>query len=370
MSEVATTRPSGGDIIEAVITKGDLARLTAVERTQYYNEVCRSIGLNPFTRPFEYISLNGKLTLYARREATDQLRKINGIDLEIVSRQVTGDILTVHVRAKDKSGRTDEDFGSVNIAGLRGEALANQQMKAVTKAKRRVTLSISGLGFIDESEVDDIGHERPVPQDTRAQLDQFAGIAPPHDPDTGEIRSEHDQDGADKIGAMVERGARLAARRGTEALREHLQAMEPPYRALLRPFIGTREAPGELTMLAQRADAEALGEHTPAPEPPAAAPPPDRRQPRRPAADGEPNARRTAAGEQGSPQPSRPGQYHVTRQGDTSTDWEGWEKALLAMIDSGDDPAGILRDNRDDLKIFQQLDEMRHHALTQALGVP
>ena len=34
-----------------------------------------------------------------------------------------------------------------------GEFAANAIMKAVTKAKRRVTLSISGLGFLDETEV-------------------------------------------------------------------------------------------------------------------------------------------------------------------------------------------------------------------------
>jgi hypothetical protein len=152
VSEIAVRR-DGADVMEAVITKGDLARLTPQEKTQYYAEVCRSVGLNPFTRPFEYISLSGKLTLYARREATDQLRRMNGISLQVISREVVGDILTVHVRATDKTGRTDEDFGAVSIKGLAGEALSNASMKAITKAKRRVTLSISGLGFLDESEL-------------------------------------------------------------------------------------------------------------------------------------------------------------------------------------------------------------------------
>ena len=51
------------------------------------------------------------MVLYARREATDQLRKLNGISLEVISRDVSDGILTVHVRAQDKSGRVDEDFG-------------------------------------------------------------------------------------------------------------------------------------------------------------------------------------------------------------------------------------------------------------------
>ena len=62
-----------GVLIESLITKGDLAKLSPKERTDYYVRVCQSVGLNPFTRPFEYINLSGKLTLYARRDAADQL---------------------------------------------------------------------------------------------------------------------------------------------------------------------------------------------------------------------------------------------------------------------------------------------------------
>lgn len=146
-----------GEMIENVITKGDLSKLTPDERTQYYVQLCRSMGLNPHTQPFAYINLSGKLTLYAKRDAADQLRKINGISIEIVERSVEDGLFTVHVRAKDSAGRTDEDYGVVPLPdSLKGEVRANQILKAITKAKRRVTLSISGLGFLDETEVDDI----------------------------------------------------------------------------------------------------------------------------------------------------------------------------------------------------------------------
>jgi hypothetical protein len=142
--------------MEQVLTKGDLSKLSQADRNSYYMATCRSLGLNPLTRPFEYIVLNGKLTLYARRDAADQLRKINGISIEILSRELHGDILTVAVRARDASGRTDEDLGCVNIGKAQGEIRANLVLKCVTKAKRRVTLSICGLGFLDETEVEDI----------------------------------------------------------------------------------------------------------------------------------------------------------------------------------------------------------------------
>jgi hypothetical protein len=107
--------------------------------------------MNPHTQPFAYITLQGKLTLYAKRDAADQLRKIHGVSIEVVSQKISNDLLTVHVRAKDRDGRVDEDFGAVPFPEtLKGEARANAILKAVTKGKRRVTLSICGLGFLDE----------------------------------------------------------------------------------------------------------------------------------------------------------------------------------------------------------------------------
>lgn len=144
------------DIIEKLIIGGDLSRLTPQQKVTYYNKVCESMGLNPLTRPFEYTKLSGKETLYPGKNCADQLRKINGINLEVVSQTVREGLLTVHVRARDKAGRIDEDFGVVSIAGLRGDAASNAFMKAITKAKRRATLSIVGLGWSDDSEIDSI----------------------------------------------------------------------------------------------------------------------------------------------------------------------------------------------------------------------
>ena len=173
-SEVAELPLEGGDILESVIIKGDLAKLTPQERVQYYKATCESLGLNPLTRPLAYITLNQQLRLYALRDCCDQLRRIHSISVEVVDQRVDGELYTVHARARvDRTGRKDEDFGAVTIANLKGEARANAIMKAVTKAKRRVTLSRCGLGFLDENEVEDIDVPI-VPTDTRAALDQFA----------------------------------------------------------------------------------------------------------------------------------------------------------------------------------------------------
>lgn len=144
------------EIIEQVVIEGDLSKLNPEQRTQYYNRVCQSLDLNPLTKPFAYIRLNGALQLYARKDATEQLRAKRKVSVIIVSREKIEDVYIVTARAKLPDGREDESTGAVAVAGLKGENLANAYMKAETKAKRRVTLSVCGLGFLDETEVDSI----------------------------------------------------------------------------------------------------------------------------------------------------------------------------------------------------------------------
>lgn len=145
---------------EAALVMGDLSKLTTEERMSYYKNVCESVGLNPLTRPFDYLVLNGKTVLYAKRDCTDQLRKIHSVSVQIVSRETIEGILVVTAKAMDKTGRVDESTGAVSIAGLRGDPLANAFMKAETKAKRRVTLSLCGLGMLDETEIETIPAQR------------------------------------------------------------------------------------------------------------------------------------------------------------------------------------------------------------------
>lgn len=141
--------------VEAVLLGGDLSKLTPEQRLSYYQAVTKSLGLNPLTKPFDFITLNGKLTLYAKRDCTDQLRSLRNISITITDRSVLGDVYIVTARASTPDGRTDESTGAVSIKGLAGDALANAYMKAETKAKRRVTLSIAGLGMLDETEAQD-----------------------------------------------------------------------------------------------------------------------------------------------------------------------------------------------------------------------
>jgi hypothetical protein len=150
------------NMLEKVLLQGDLSKMTPMERVHHYKTVTTSLGINEWTKPFEYIMLNNKLTLYATKNCTDQLRKLNNISIEIKQAEIKDGIFIVIAKATTPEGRSDEDIGAINIAGLKGDAYTNSIMKAYTKAKRRVTLSICGLSFVDESEIETIPNTQKI----------------------------------------------------------------------------------------------------------------------------------------------------------------------------------------------------------------
>ena len=157
MSNELATAQSGSKVIaaalEQVVVANDLSTLTPAQRLEFYSGICNSLGLNPLTRPFQYIVLNGKLTLYATKDCTEQLRKIYNVSITLTDKRFDQDVYIVTAQARTPDGRTDESTGAVTIGNLKGDARANALMKAETKAKRRVTLSICGMGMLDENEV-------------------------------------------------------------------------------------------------------------------------------------------------------------------------------------------------------------------------
>lgn len=164
--------------VESALIRNDISRLSTEERLSYYNEICKSVGLNPLTKPFAFLKLNGREVLYATKDSTEQLRKIHGVSTQILSRGQVGDLYEVHVKARDKDGKEDEDMAFVVVKGLTGADLANAMLKCVTKAKRRVTLSICGLGLLDESELDTVADYAPASENPQIK-NQFKELNAP-----------------------------------------------------------------------------------------------------------------------------------------------------------------------------------------------
>jgi hypothetical protein len=178
-NEVANIAEVDSKLIEQLVLNNDLAGLTPAQRVSFYMNVCKSLGLNYLTQPFGLISFEGKTMMYAKRDCTDQLRKIHRVNIEDMQTKSENGLLIVTVKGMDQTGRRDVSTGVIplrvkarkwsndakgpgkggyieldNYIDLEGKDLANAIMKAETKAKRRLTLSLVGLGIPDESELE------------------------------------------------------------------------------------------------------------------------------------------------------------------------------------------------------------------------
>jgi hypothetical protein len=143
--------------LEALIAQGDLSKLTPAQRIAFYRYRCDILGEDPATEPFGYIRFkDGRLKLYAKKELTESQRKKYEVSIGLPELIPLDGCIAFRVPASLPSGRTDSAIGAVGIEGKKGSDLANAAMIAETKAKRRVTLSLLGLGLNDESEVTDV----------------------------------------------------------------------------------------------------------------------------------------------------------------------------------------------------------------------
>lgn len=145
-----------GRVAESLVTRGDLSDLTPAERARHYINTCEGLGLNPASQPFIFLTLQGKLVMYANRGASDQLAAIHRVTRRIVRgpEEITlgGQKLVIAVcEASMPNGRIETAIATVPMTDP-----VNVLMKAETKAKRRATLSILGLGCLDETELETI----------------------------------------------------------------------------------------------------------------------------------------------------------------------------------------------------------------------
>lgn len=173
------------DSILHVIKTGDLSRLSDEQQLTYYKYECSRLGLDPSSRPFAWLRLNGRTVLYAERRCADMLARQLGITtMFVVSPEIRDfggtKVLYCVVRAIAQDGRTCEDIGCVTP----GSDMVNGIMKAATKAMRRATLRLAGWGGMDESEVEtvpgavQIGDLAAPPKQLRGS-DVSGDVAPP-----------------------------------------------------------------------------------------------------------------------------------------------------------------------------------------------
>lgn len=176
--------------LEHLVMTGDISKLPPLQRIEYYKKYCSAFGMNWLTQPIMYYrQQGGGLAPYVKRAGAEQLRDTKKVRIRIVDQRVESGLYLVTCEATLPDGRSDQDVGAVPLPPS-GADRANAIKKAITQAKRRVTLSICGLGIPDESEVSDIpGAERVA----FAEVITPRHDAPPaehheiHDPETGEV---------------------------------------------------------------------------------------------------------------------------------------------------------------------------------------
>ena len=158
-------------ILTKIIMENDLSKLSSGDRLFYVQKLCEETGLSAWLQPFQFIAFqNGKVSLYATKNCTDQLRDQRNVSIDDLDTKLVDGYCIVTAKASMPDAyhpdgkRRDEDVGGVPMVDrygneLTGENKMNALMKAVTKAKRRVTLSICQLGglLMDETEAESIG---------------------------------------------------------------------------------------------------------------------------------------------------------------------------------------------------------------------
>jgi len=192
-------------IANQLILQGDLSKLSAGDKVRYYNGYCERMGLDPFTKPFDILRLNGKEVLYCTRSGTQQLNKLHKVSHLITSRDTNAEagVYIVTSKASLPDGRCTESIGAVNIAGLKGEMYANAIMKAETKAKRRATLDLLGLGVLDESEAETI------PNATTVALQTMVEALPQMEVEAVEVIEEDPQLSIGRLAIAIKKASNI-----------------------------------------------------------------------------------------------------------------------------------------------------------------
>jgi hypothetical protein len=137
----------------------DLDSLSEDQKQQYYLSACEYLGLPPELNVLSFKLMDmgdgaRRLVLYAKKGATDIIRKNLGISVTGLKKEPGAGEVTWIATGQNKEGRTEMSSGTKSLEGLRGKMLEDAIAWAQTKALRRMTLQFAGGGILDESEIE------------------------------------------------------------------------------------------------------------------------------------------------------------------------------------------------------------------------
>jgi len=159
---LAQARADLRTLIESIVLSGDIGGLTEDERKRIMLRICTDLRLDPAMGAICILKTeDGHEQFYIKGKGTDQLAQKWGVQqkcLEKPSIMDLGDGHRAFVARWSASfeGREIDDIGAVPVPQTSWDtkALCNAMMHANTKARRRATLAVLGIGLVDESELD------------------------------------------------------------------------------------------------------------------------------------------------------------------------------------------------------------------------
>lgn len=154
---------------EVQASGNDTTRLPTQDKAALLRGLSKALGLNPLSGGVMLLRLNGKETLYVTKVGTDQIAAREKLSRETIVgpevRAIEGKkVVFCQVRARHPDGRSEMSTATLPLADP-----VNDLMKCETKAKRRATLSVCGLGLLAEDEIETIQGAQKVDIDTSAQ---------------------------------------------------------------------------------------------------------------------------------------------------------------------------------------------------------
>lgn len=142
------------DEIQSVLTRdgGRCDKLSIDQQAEYKNYLCAKIGVSPTLQPIDLIPTKNGLRPYLNRGAAELIRDTRKISITDIELTEQNGMYVVVCKLRDLNGRIDCDMGVNPKNGTQKSPMEphNSLMKAVTKAKRRATLSMCSLGAIIE----------------------------------------------------------------------------------------------------------------------------------------------------------------------------------------------------------------------------
>ena len=173
----------GGALLEELLAQAhadgkDTRSLEPADRKAVLVGLARKLGLNPMSNAVMFLLTNGRETLYVTKQGTDQIAAAARLQRETIKGP---EVVTIEgrklvfcqVRATHPDGRSE-----VSTATLALMDPVNDLMKCETKAKRRATLSVCGLGLLAEDEIETIPGAQRVPMSTTETAQATETAAP------------------------------------------------------------------------------------------------------------------------------------------------------------------------------------------------